>query len=190
MKINTTQIKDVLIIEPDIYEDSRGYFMEIHHYTRYSGFLSQYKFVQDNISFSFQGALRGLHFQKNHPQAKLVQAISGIIFDVAVDVRHDSSTFGKWVGEILSEMNHHQMFIPEGFAHGFCVLSETAYVLYKCTDVYFHGDDKGILWSDPGIGINWPIIDPILSEKDNNLPALSILKPEQLPSINNLINEG
>ena len=186
MKIKKSNIEDVLIIEPDVFEDDRGYFMEVHHQYRYYTFLSNRVFVQDNLSFSKRHALRGLHFQKKHPQAKLIQVISGEIFDVAVDIRQGSPTFGKWTGETLSETNRLQFFIPEGFAHGFCVLSETAHVLYKCTDIFYPEDDSGIVWSDPDIGIDWPITAPVLSEKDQNLPTLSSLASERLLIIDNI----
>ena len=186
MKIKKSNIEDILIIEPDVFEDDRGYFMEVHHQHRYYTFLSNRVFVQDNLSFSKKHTLRGLHFQKKHPQAKLIQVISGEIFDVAVDIRQGSPTFGKWTGETLSETNRLQFFIPEGFAHGFCVLSETAHVSYKCTDIFYPEDDSGIVWSDPDIGIDWPITAPVLSEKDQNLPTLSSLASEQLPIIDNI----
>ncbi len=181
MKIKQLSIEDVLIIEPDVFEDNRGFFMEMYHHQRYSDFLKDCIFVQDNLSFSKKYTLRGLHFQVKHPQAKLIQVISGEVFDVAVDIRQDSPTFGQWVGAHLSDKNRHQFFIPEGFAHGFCVLSQTAHVLYKCTDMYFPEDDKGILWSDPEIDIDWPAKTPILSEKDKQLPRLSDMKPNELP---------
>lgn len=180
-KIKLT-IKDILLIEPDVYEDQRGFFMEMYHHQRYAELMDGRKFVQDNISFSKKHTLRGLHAQVKHPQAKLIQVISGKIFDVAVDIRKGSRTFGKWVGEILSDQNKRQLFIPEGFAHGFCVLSDTAYVIYKCSDIYYPEDDKGIAWSDPDIGIDWPINEPILSKKDKSLPSLSSFVSEQ-PSI-------
>jgi len=186
MKVKKTNIEDILIIEPDIFEDDRGYFMEMHQQQRYDGLLNNRVFVQDNLSFSKKHALRGLHFQNKHPQAKLIQVISGEIFDVAVDIRQGSPTFGKWEGETLSETNRLQFFIPEGFAHGFCVLSETAHVSYKCTDIYYPEDDNGIVWSDPDIGIDWPITAPILSEKDKKLPTLSSLASEQLPIIDHI----
>jgi len=170
MQVSTTSIEGVLIIEPQVFEDQRGFFIETYNRKRYE--LAGVKiskngsFVQDNLSFSVQGTLRGLHFQINKPQAKLVQVICGEIFDVAVDIRPDSPTFGKAHGEILSEKNHKQMFIPEGFAHGFCVLSETAHFLYKCSAFYDPKDEGGILWSDPAIGIDWPVKTPIISPKD------------------------
>lgn len=178
MEIKNTDINEVLIIEPDVFEDNRGFFTEIYHHPRYAAFLGGRAFIQDNLSFSYKHVLRGLHFQIKHPQAKLIQVLSGEIFDVAVDIRKDSFGFGKWTGVTLSEENKRQLFIPEGFAHGFCVMSKTALVLYKCTDLYDPEYDKGILCSDPDIGINWPVENPILSEKDKNLPYLNQIEAE------------
>ena len=173
MNIITTQLEDVVIIEPEVFRDNRGFFMETYSRAKYeeAGVVSD--FVQDNLSYSVKGTLRGLHFQIKRPQAKLVQVVTGEIFDVAVDIRPGSSTFGKWAGVYLSEKNKRQLFIPEGFAHGFCVISETAHFLYKCSDFYFQHDEGGIIWSDPDIGIDWPFKDPIVSEKDKQLPRLS-----------------
>ncbi len=175
MKIIPASIKDVLIIEPEVFHDNRGSFMEIYHRNRYVDFGIERIFVQDNLSYSKQGTLRGLHYQINNPQAKLIQVITGEIFDVAVDIRPDSETFGNWTGVHLSGKNARQLFIPEGFAHGFCVLSESAHFLYKCSDFYSTKDEGGIIWSDPDIGIDWPVSDPIVSEKDRQLPFLSDL---------------
>ena len=183
MKVFTTCLEGVFIIEPKIFEDSRGFFMEIHHQTRYQQSGVNGRFVQDNFSYSIKNTLRGLHYQLPHPQAKLIQVITGEIYDVAVDIRQGSSTFGKWTGVHLSDKNHRQIFIPEGFAHGFCVLSETAHVLYKCTALYHPDDEKGILWSDPGIGIDWPVADPFLSGKDQRYPNISEIPPEHLFAI-------
>jgi dTDP-4-dehydrorhamnose 3,5-epimerase len=173
MNIITTALEGVIIIEPEIFRDSRGFFMETYNQDRYkeAGIVSI--FVQDNLSYSVKGSLRGLHFQVKRPQAKFVQVVTGEIFDVAVDIRPGSSTFGKWVGVYLSEKNKRQLFIPEGLAHGFCVISETAHFLYKCSDFYFQNDEGGIIWSDSDIGIDWPVTDPIVSEKDKQLPRLS-----------------
>ena len=181
MKIITTSIEGVLIVEPAVYRDNRGYFMETFHQKRYKSSGIHRDFIQDNLSSSVQNTLRGLHYQIKHPQAKLIQVIFGKIFDVAVDIRPGSSTFGSWTGVHLSEKNCRQLFIPEGFAHGFCVLSATALVSYKCSDFYSPENEGGILWSDPNIGIDWPIKDPILSEKDKQYPCLSELLPNQLP---------
>jgi len=139
-------------------------------------------FVQDNHSFSRRGVVRGLHYQLHHPQGKLIYVPRGKIFDVAVDIRRGSPTFGQWVGIYLSDENHQQLYIPPGFAHGFCILSDTADVIYKCTDFYHPDDDYGILWNDPAIGIQWPLEGaPVLSEKDAHLPLLSDVPPEKLP---------
>jgi len=173
MKIITTPLDGLLVIEPRVFEDERGYFLETHNYQRFQTANIDCAFVQDNLSFSKKNILRGLHFQKTKPQAKLVQAVSGEIFDVGVDLRPESVTFGKWSGVIISEENKRQLFIPEGFAHGFCVLSQCAHVAYKCSDYYNPGDEGGILWSDPDIAIDWPLKYPILSAKDRQFGYLS-----------------
>jgi len=172
MNIIKTVLEDVVIIEPEVFRDNRGFFMETYSRDRYKEAGVVCDFVQDNLSYSVKGTLRGLHFQIKRPQAKLVQVVTGEIFDVAVDTRTGSSTFGKWAGVYLSERNKRQLFIPEGFAHGFCVISETAHFLYKCSNFYFQHDEGGIIWSDPDIGIDWPVKDPIVSEKDKQLPHL------------------
>ena len=172
MKITPTALEGVLLIEPRVFEDPRGFFFESYHAARYGQFGVDRVFVQDNLSFSVRGTLRGLHFQNEHPQAKLVQAIQGEVFDVAVDIRPGSPAFGQWVGFRLSDRNRRQLFVPEGFAHGFCVLSETAYFLYKCSDYYHPEDQGGILWSDPDIGIDWPVKTPLISQKDGRFPLL------------------
>ena len=178
MKMNLipTSLKGLLIIELNIFEDERGYFFEMYHRERFQSAGLSTNFVQDNLSFSKKGTLRGLHFQIAHPQAKLVQAITGEIFDVAVDIRPKSPTFGKWSGTILSKQNKRQLYIPEGFAHGFCVLSESAHVAYKCSAHYCPEDEGGILWSDPVVAIDWPVKDPTLSEKDQQYPCLEDLR--------------
>jgi dTDP-4-dehydrorhamnose 3,5-epimerase len=173
MKIITTPFEVLMIIEPRVFEDERGYFLETHHQNRFQSANIDCTFVQDNLSFSRKNILRGLHFQKTQPQAKLVQAVSGKIFDVGVDLRPGSATFGKWSGVIISEENKRQLFIPQGFAHGFCVLSQSAHVAYKCTDYYNPDDEGGILWSDPEIAIDWPLKNPILSAKDRQFGCLS-----------------
>jgi dTDP-4-dehydrorhamnose 3,5-epimerase len=172
MKVIETKIPGVLIIEPKVFGDSRGFFLESFNAARYAEYGIETNFVQDNHSRSTKGVLRGLHFQKKYPQGKLVSVTSGIVFDVAVDIRQDSSTFGQWVGIILSADEHKQFYIPPGLAHGFCVLSETADFQYKCTD-YYHPEDEGsIRWNDSDIAIEWNISDPILSEKDAKAPFL------------------
>ncbi len=180
MNIISTSLEGVCIIEPDVFGDHRGFFFETYNQKRYKEKGVHHHFVQDNLSSSKYGTLRGLHYQVTRPQAKLVQAITGEIFDVAVDIRPESKTFGKWTGVVLSEKNRRQFLIPEGFAHGFCVLSETALFSYKCSDFYTPDDEGGIIWSDPDIGIEWPVQNPILSEKDGKYPILKTLGPDKL----------
>lgn len=166
-----TQIDGVYIIETGVFGDNRGYFMETYNYNDFKAAGLDMVFVQDNQSKSKKGVLRGLHFQKTHPQGKLVRVIKGEVFDVAVDIRKNSKTFKKWVGVTLSQENKKQFYIPEGFAHGFLVLSDEAEFCYKCTDFYHPEDEGGIAWNDPAIGIKWPldgIGQIILSEKDKN----------------------
>ena len=166
-------IPEVFLIEAKSYSDKRGFFLENFKESAFSDNGICTKFVQDNFSHSIKGVLRGLHYQKNPlAQAKLVAALRGEIFDVAVDIREDSPTYGKWVGEILSEKNHRLLFIPEGFAHGFCVLSDDADVLYKVNKEYSPEHEKGIIWNDSSINILWPTSNPILHEKDSQLPNL------------------
>ena len=180
MHLISTEIQDVHIIEPQVFADDRGYFLETYHGRHFKSAGLSDVFVQDNLSYSIKNALRGLHFQVTRPQAKLVQVISGEIFDVAVDIRRTSATFGHWVSVHLSEHNKRQVYIPPGCAHGFCVLSESARVFYKCSDFYDPGDEGGILWSDPALAIDWPIPHPIVSEKDAALPILGAIPTEKL----------
>ena len=182
MKVISTPLKGVLLIEPSVFEDKRGFFMETYQQKKYMDSGIEPVFVQDNLSFSVRGTLRGLHYQLPHAQAKLVQVIKGEIFDVTVDIRRDSPTFGKWTGVHLSGENRRQLYIPEGFAHGFCVLSETAIFMYKCSDFYSPDSERGILWSDPDIGVDWPVENPVLSEKDRNYDYLKDVPPEYLPT--------
>jgi len=164
-----TEIKDLYVIEVKSYGDERGSFMETYKESDFAAAGLDYTFVQDNQSSSTKGVLRGMHFQKKFPQAKLVRVISGAVFDVAVDLRHDSETFGKWYGVELSENNHRMLMIPRGFAHGFLTLSEKAVFAYKCDEVYHPEDEGGIRWNDPKIGIIWPAdIVPVLNERDSN----------------------
>ncbi|HVS00164.1 MAG TPA: dTDP-4-dehydrorhamnose 3,5-epimerase [Thermoanaerobaculia bacterium] len=174
MKFKPTRIPEVFLIEPQVFRDERGYFLETYHLERYrEGGLPE-AFVQDNHSFSTARVLRGLHAQLHRPQGKLVRAVQGEIFDVAVDIRPDSPSFGQWAGEHLTGDNFRQLYIPPGFAHGFCVLSETAHVTYKCTDFYDPKDEITVVWNDPDIGIRWPIDDyPILNIKDRDAPRLA-----------------
>ena len=172
MRFLPTALPEVIVVEPDVFRDDRGFFLETWHQERYrEGGLPE-TFVQDNHSFSVRNVLRGLHAQLRHPQGKLVRAVLGEIFDVAVDIRPGSPTFGKWVGEILSGENFKQLWIPPGFAHGFCVLSETAHVLYKCTELFRREDEVSILWNDPEIGIEWPVREPLLSPRDRQARRL------------------
>lgn len=168
-----TEIEGVYIIEPKVFGDDRGYFMETYKDSDFKEAGLDYEFVQDNQSKSRKGVLRGLHYQKQFPQAKLVRVISGEVFDVAVDLRKGSPTYGKWVGVILSSENKKMFMIPRGFAHGFVVLSETAEFVYKCDEVYHPEDEGGIMWNDPDIGVAWPYEEePLLSEKDKKHPPL------------------
>ncbi len=171
MQVSKPPIDGLLIIEPKVFADPRGVFYEVYSENRYNEHGIP-RFVQDNHSVSKKGVLRGLHYQVNSGQNKLVRVTQGEIFDVAVDIRKQSPTYGNWWGLSLSEMNNLQLYIPVGFAHGFCVLSESAEVLYKCSDYYSPEDERGILWSDPDLAIDWPIKDPILSEKDAVYPLL------------------
>ena len=173
-----TKLPGVYIIEPQVFGDQRGYFMETYKEEDFLASGLNYRFVQDNQSSSRRGVLRGLHFQKTYPQAKLVRVLKGEVFDVAVDLRKNSKTFGKWVGVTLSAENKKQFYIPEGFAHGFVVLSETAAFVYKCTRFYAPNDEGGLFWNDPAVGIKWPVGDgfePLLSEKDTKNPLLKDL---------------
>lgn len=168
-------IKGVRIIEPKVFADERGCFLETYNFSDFKAAGIGAVFVQDNESRSVKAVLRGLHYQKTHPQAKLVRVISGEVFDVAVDIRKGSPTYGKWFGILLSGENKKQLYIPEGFAHGFLVLSETAEFAYKCTDFYRPADEGGIVWNDPGIRIEWPLENigrVILSDKDKRLPGI------------------
>ena len=167
MKVTESGIKGVFIIEPDVYEDDRGFFMETFHNERYRKLLGiNLDFVQDNISRSSKNVLRGMHFQKNYPQGKIVSASRGEILDVVVDLRKDSPTYGTWESFRLSEKNKLQVWIPPGFAHGFLVMSDSADIDYKCTEYYHPEDELCLMWNDPEVAIDWTINDPILSEKD------------------------
>ncbi len=174
MQVSKTPIDGLLIIEPKIFADPRGMFYEVYSENRYEEHGIPC-FVQDNHSVSKKGVLRGLHYQVNPGQGKLVRVTRGEVFDVAVDIRDQSPTYGKWWGLSLSETNNFQLYIPIGFAHGFCVLSESAEVLYKCSDYYSPENERGILWNDPDLAIDWPVKDPILSKKDAVYPLFSDL---------------
>ena len=180
MNVVDTEIADVKIITPQAFEDDRGYFKETYRSSWLEQLGCTHDFVQDNISRSYQNTIRGLHYQKEKAQAKLVQCIYGEILDVAVDLRKSSPTFGHYFSTILSEKNHKQLYIPEGFAHGFSVLSDQAIVHYKCSKYYDKASERGIRWDDPLIRIDWQVSRPILSTKDRNLPLFSSLKAEDI----------
>lgn len=181
MKIVETDLAGVVVVETKVFGDARGFFYETWQKERYEEVGIKGTFVQDNVSFSRKGVLRGLHYQQPHSQGKLVSVLQGEVFDVAVDIRVGSPQFGKWTGVILSGENHRQLWIPEGFAHGFCVLSDIAYFSYKCTDVYTPACEGGILWNDPDIGIEWPMEEVVLSDKDQIYPLLKNINIDQLP---------
>lgn len=181
MKIHPTHLDGAVIIEPKVFEDTRGFFLETYQETRYREKGIICSFVQDNLSYSIKDTLRGLHFQYPHSQAKLVSVIKGEVFDVAVDIRKGSPNYGRWVGVTLSSENHRQLFIPEGFAHGFCVLSDDAVFSYKCSEFYYPHAEHGIVWNDPEIGIEWPVASPLLSEKDGRYPLLNDMPESALP---------
>jgi dTDP-4-dehydrorhamnose 3,5-epimerase len=172
MRFIPTEISGVVIVEPDVHRDGRGYFLETYHAEKYRAGGLPLAFVQDNQSSSVQNTLRGLHLQLRKPQGKLVRAVEGEIWDVAVDVRPGSSTFGKWTATCLSAENFRQFYVPPGCAHGFCVLSDRAQVEYKCTALYDPADEAGIAFDDPSLGISWPIRNPTLSARDQKNPLL------------------
>ena len=178
MRVSPTAIDGVLVIEPDVHVDGRGFFVETYQEDRYQRHGIEGPFVQDNHSRSVGKTLRGLHLQVRRPQGKLVRVTEGEVFDVAVDVRMGSPTFGRWVAVTLTAENFKQCYIPPGFAHGFCVVSPVAQVEYKCTDVYDAAAELGIAWNDPALGIPWPIADPILSLRDRRHPTLAELAAE------------
>ena len=173
MKISQTELPGVLVIEPRLFTDERGFFLENYQAERYGANGIGTQFVQDNLSRSIRGTLRGLHFQEPNGQGKLVQVTRGEVFDVAVDIRRGSPTFGKWVGVTLDGDSQKQMWIPPGFAHGFCVMSETADFLYKCTTPYAPACERSLRWNDPQLGIRWPVAEPLLSKKDAEAPPLA-----------------
>jgi dTDP-4-dehydrorhamnose 3,5-epimerase len=172
IEILPTLLKEVLIIQPKVFSDHRGFFFESYNEKNFRDAGVNVAFVQDNHSRSLKNTLRGLHYQINPGQGKLVRTVAGEIFDVAVDIRWNSPTFGKWVGVNLSAENKKQLYVPVGFAHGFCVISDYAEVIYKCTDYYSPKDERGILWNDPQIGIHWPATAPLLSDRDQKHPHL------------------
>ncbi len=181
MKVTPTKLPGVVIVDPDVFEDPRGFFLETWAQRRYLEAGLPQTYVQDNLSRSSQGILRGLHLQHPFGQGKLVQVMLGEVFDVAVDVRLGSPTFGQWVGTTLSGKNHRQIYIPPGFAHGFGVISESALFSYKCTEAYHRETELGVIWNDPDIGIEWPLTDPMLSTKDASFPRLKDIPEDRLP---------
>lgn len=181
MKVVDLSLPGVKRIEPDAFGDDRGYFMESFQAERYANSGVQGSFVQDNLSYSRYGVLRGLHYQHPNGQGKLIQVLQGEVFDVAVDIRRGSLTFGQWVGEYLDAVNHRQLWVPAGFAHGFCVLSGTALFAYKCTDYYAPDSERSVRWDDPDIGIDWPIVPDEISDKDANAPFLKDVLTSALP---------
>ena len=181
MKVIETDLPGVLIIEPKVFPDARGFFVETYQKERYQAMGISPEFVQDNLSFSTKGVLRGVHSQNPHPQGKLVQVLQGAVWDVAVDIRRHSPHFGRWTAVTLTGDAKNQFYIPAGFAHGFCVLSDTALFAYKCTDFYFPGNEVGFRWDDPEVGIRWPVADPVLSPKDAALPRLRDVPADRLP---------
>ncbi len=181
MNVTPTRLPEVLLIEPDVFGDDRGWFLETWHSRRYAEHGLPDRFVQDNASFSRRGVLRGLHCQYPEPQGKLITVLAGEVFDVAVDIRAGSPTFGQWVGVTLSGETLRQLYIPEGFAHGFCVTSPTALLTYKCTRHYNPQTEFSIAWNDPDIGIQWPVATPQLAAKDCQAPRLADFPTERLP---------
>ena len=182
MKVTRSpNLPEIIIIEPDVFGDDRGRFLETYQAQRYLDYGIPDRFVQDNISYSSKGVIRGLHYQLGQPQGKLVWVAQGEIYDVAVDIRKGSPSFGKWEAVILSSENHRQIYVPEGFAHGFCVISYSALVVYKCKDYYAPKEECGIRWDDKTLGIEWPIDTPVLSDKDRGYPHLEVLAGEHLP---------
>lgn len=177
MRVIETALPGVLILEPKVFGDNRGFFQETWRADTYSN-IGIPPFVQDNHSRSAKGVLRGLHSQRTRPQGKLVRVSRGTVFDVAVDINPYSATFGQHVGVELSDSNHRQFYVPPGYAHGFCVVSDHADFLYKCTEYYQPGDEIGVLWNDPAIGIQWPVSEPLLSDKDRALPTLAALSAQ------------
>jgi dTDP-4-dehydrorhamnose 3,5-epimerase len=181
MTVTPLDVPGLLLVEPRVFEDARGAFMEVHHAERYRAHGLDVAFVQDNLSRSRRNVVRGLHFQRQYPQGKLISVVRGSIYDVAVDLRPGSDTFGRHAAVELSDANRRQLWVPPGFAHGFCALSD-ADVLYKCTEVYHPDDEGGLRWNDPALGIAWPVAEPILSERDREHPPLAAIAPEGLPA--------
>jgi dTDP-4-dehydrorhamnose 3,5-epimerase len=182
VRVTTTELSGVLVIEPDVHRDGRGFFVETYHAERYAKYGITSPFVQDNHSRSAARTIRGLHLQLRRPQGKLIRVIEGEVFDVAVDVRRGSATFGRWVSVMLTADNFKQCYVPPGFAHGFCVISEVAEVEYKATEPYDPASELGIAWNDPTLAIRWPVAEPLLSDRDKHLPRLADLA-DTLPRV-------
>lgn len=181
MRLIETALPGVVIVEPEVFEDQRGFFFESYHEAKFAAMGIASRFVQDNHSMSVRGALRSLHYQLRRPQAKLCRAIEGEILDVVVDIRRGSPTFKRWLGTRLSARNRRQIFILAGFAHGFAALSEVAQVIYRCDAFYVPQDERGIAWNDPELAIDWPIKEPLLSPRDHNNPPLERIAADDLP---------
>jgi dTDP-4-dehydrorhamnose 3,5-epimerase len=179
MKAYESALNGVLILEPRVFADDRGFFLECYQARRFREVGLDAPFVQDNHSRSSRGVLRGLHFQRTQPQGKLVYVVRGHIFDVVVDIKKSSPTFGQYVSVELNDANHRQIYVPPGYAHGFCVISDVADVVYKCTDYYDPSDEGGLIWNDPQVNIEWPIAEPILSAKDQRYPTLEALTRQE-----------
>jgi len=188
MKRIEAEVSGICIIEPEVFEDSRGYFFESYHREKFSALGIKAIFVQENQSLSGKGILRGLHYQLARPQSKLCRVVSGEVFDVAVDIRVGSPTFGRWSGVVLSDANKRQIFIPKGFAHGFIVRSKVAEFIYKCDDFYDPQDEHGVLWNDPGLAIAWGSADPMVTPRDANYPPLAQIRPDLLPRFERNVN--
>lgn len=183
MNISYAQIPEIILVEPRLFKDDRGYFLETYQQERYSAHGIPGGFVQDNLSVSHQGVVRGLHYQLQHPQGKLIMVLQGEVVDLVVDIRLGSPNFGQWTKNTLSAANHRQLYVPPGFAHGFFVTSPAAVVLYKVTDYYQPGDEYGIFWNDPDLNIDWPSHQAILSAKDQSFPRLREISQEVLPTM-------
>jgi len=181
LKVTETAVEGAYLIDLDVYGDKRGFFLESYHCQRYAEHGIDVEFVQDNRSFSIQGVVRGLHYQIRHPIGHLVYVTHGCIFDVGVDLRPHSATFGKHVAYTLSADKHQQLYLPPGVAHGFCTLADENEILYKCSEYYDPDDEAGVLWNDPDIGINWPIQHPEIKERDAHFPRLKEISPSHMP---------
>jgi dTDP-4-dehydrorhamnose 3,5-epimerase len=183
MEVQEADIPGLLVIQPKVFRDGRGYFYESWSEERYRAAGIRERFVQDNRSVSLRGVLRGLHYTKRHPQGQLVWVVEGAVYDVCVDLRRGSPTYGRWFGTVLDELDAKQVYMPPGFAHGFYVLGERAAVHYKCTNIYRPDDEGGLLWSDPAIGIAWPVSDPLVSVRDSAYPTLDAVGVDELPHV-------